>query len=222
MVPFETVFEAAATRAGGAAALETRMPVPKSAAELRGVDDDRYLSLMSRRVFRAGLKQSLVDAKWPAFEDAFMGFDPKRVRAMNDEALEALLSEKRLIRHGPKMRAVMRNAAAVCALAEDTGGVGAYLADWPASAIVGLWDDIAKRFTQMGGRSAPVFLRMAGKDTFLLTDDVARALVRWGAIEGEPTGKAGRALVQAAFNRWAEESARPLSQISMALALSAG
>lgn len=222
MVPFETVFEAAAKRAGGAAALETRMPVPKSAAELRGVGDDRYLSLMSRRVFRAGLKHSLVDAKWPAFEDAFMGFDPKRVRAMSDEALEAFLGDKRLIRHGPKMRSVMRNAAAVCALAEDTGGVGAYLADWPASAIVGLWDDIAKRFTQMGGRSAPVFLRMAGKDTFLLTDDVARALVRWGAIEGEPTGKAGRARVQAAFNRWAKESARPLSHISMALALSAG
>ena len=94
MVPFETVFAAAAARAGGAAALETRLPAPKSAAELRGVADDRYLSLMSRRVFRAGLKHSLVDAKWPAFEDAFMGFDPRRVHAMSDEALEALLGNR--------------------------------------------------------------------------------------------------------------------------------
>ncbi|MDP6603191.1 MAG: DNA-3-methyladenine glycosylase I [Rhodospirillales bacterium] len=222
MVPFETVFEAAATRAGGAAALEARLPAPKSAAELRAIGDDRYLSLMSLRVFRAGLKHSLVDAKWPAFEDAFMGFEPKRVHAMSDEAMEALLGDKRLIRHGPKMRAVMRNAAAVRALVADTGGFGTYLAVWPATEIVGLWDDIAKRFTQMGGRSAPVFLRMVGKDTFLLTDDVARALVHWGAIEEAPTGKAARALVQAAFNCWAEESARPLSQISMALAFSVG
>ena len=220
MVPFETVFAAAAARAGGAAALETRFPAPKSAAELRGVADDRYLSLMSRRVFRAGLKHSLVDAKWPAFEDAFMSFDPRRVHAMSDEALEALLGDKRLIRHGPKMRAVHRNAAAVCAFAADTGGVGAYLADWPATGIVGLWDDIAKQFAHMGGRSAPTFLRMAGKVTFLITPDVAGALAHWGALEEAPTGKAGCARVQAAFNRWAEESARPLSQISMALALS--
>ena len=35
--------------------------------------DDRYLSDMwPRRIFRAGLKYSLVDGKWPAFEEVFM------------------------------------------------------------------------------------------------------------------------------------------------------
>ena len=72
----------------------------------------------------------------------------------------------------------------------------------------------------MGCRSAPGFLCMAGKDTFLLTTDVAHSLVHWGAIEVEPAGKAARARVQAAFNRWAEGGPRPLSQISMAIALS--
>ena len=79
---------------------------------------------------------------------------------------------------------------------------------------------IAKRFKQMGGKSAPYFLRMAGRDTFILTDDVVRAMNRWGAIDGEAKGKRGLQAAQEAFDAWAEESGRPLCQISMILALS--
>ena len=220
MTDFRTIQEAAAARNGGAEALEALLPVPKPAAELRALGDDRYLSLMALRVFRAGLKHSLVDAKWPAFEAAFLGFEPRRVRAMNDEEVEALMGDKRLIRHGPKIKSVRANAAAICGLAEETGGFGAYLADWPGSRVVELWDDIAKRFTQMGGNSTPAFLRMAGKDTFVPTPDVLKALEHWGALEGSSTGKAGRARIQAAFNDWAETTGRPLCQLSMILARS--
>ena len=96
--PFATILEAARTRQG-AAALEARLPAPKTAAQLTAVGDDRYLSQMSLRIFRAGLKHSLVDAKWPAFEAVFDGFDPRRVRAMSDEALEGLMGDARLIRN---------------------------------------------------------------------------------------------------------------------------
>ncbi len=138
--------------------------------------DDRYLSLMSLRIFRAGLKHAMVDARWPAFEEAFQGFEPRRVRMMSDEDLDALLTDRRLIRHAAKMHAVRANAAALCDLGEDKGGFGAYLAGWPGAEVVGLWDDLAERFSHLGGNSGPYFLRMAGKDTFLLTGDVARAL----------------------------------------------
>ncbi|MDH3912870.1 MAG: DNA-3-methyladenine glycosylase I [Rhodospirillales bacterium] len=220
MTDFRSILEAARARAGGADALEKGLPVPETDEALRGRGDDRYLSLMSLRVFRAGLKHSMVDTKWPAFEEAFFGFELRRVRAMSDEAMERLLGDKRLIRHGRKIMAVRNNAAAICALAEETGGFGAYLADWPASRIVELWDDLAKRFSQMGGNSGPRFLRMVGKDTFVLTDDVVRALNHWGSIDGTPKGKAARARAQDAFNRWASEAGRPLCQISMILARS--
>ena len=220
MTTFQTIEQAATARA--AEALRDRLPVPKSAAELRALDDDRYLSLMSLRVFRAGLKHSMVDPKWPAFEEAFLGFDPRRVRAMSDEDLDVLLADTRLIRHGRKMHAVRDNAAAICALWDAKGGVGAYLADWPWERIVELWDDLGKRFSQLGGNSGPVFLRMAGKDTFILTDDVVRGLNQWGAFEGMPKGKGARRQVQEVFNRWAEESGKPLCQLSMTLALSTG
>ncbi|MBX6369479.1 MAG: DNA-3-methyladenine glycosylase I, partial [Rhodospirillales bacterium] len=105
MTGFDAIEKAALKRLGREE-LQRRLPQPKSAAELRAVPDDRYLSLMSLRVFRAGLKHSLVDAKWPAFEEAFFGFAPKRVAAMSDEALENLLKDERLIRHWGKLKSV--------------------------------------------------------------------------------------------------------------------
>ena len=83
---FAPILETARTRLG-ASALEARLTQPRSAAELKAVPDDRYLSQMELRIFRAGLKHSLVDAKWPAFEEAFHGFEPRRVRAMSDDAV---------------------------------------------------------------------------------------------------------------------------------------
>jgi 3-methyladenine DNA glycosylase Tag len=123
------------------------------------------------------------------------------------------------------MHAVRANAAAICAIADEAGSFGAYLAGWPGAEAVGLWDDLAKRFSHLGGNSGAYFLRMAGKDTFLLTGDVARALqhwgVPWGAVDKPPKGKGDRRRVQATFNGWTAETGRPLCRLSMILALSA-
>lgn len=219
MTGFEEI-EAAAVMRYGREPMEARLAHPKSAAELAATPDDRLLSLMSLRIFRAGLKHSVVDARWPAFEEAFEGFDVERCAALWDERLEELLADRRLIRHLPKMRAVRANAAAILALRKEAPGLGAWLAAWPAGEVVGLWDELARRFSQLGGNSAPYFLRMAGKDTFMLTDHVTRGLVRWGAVEEGLRGKALARAAQAAFSRWQEECRRPFCQISQILAMS--
>jgi 3-methyladenine DNA glycosylase Tag len=216
---FASILEAAHTRLG-AAALEARLPQPRSPAELKAAADDRYLSQMSLRIFRAGLKHSVVDAKWPAFEDVFDRFEPRRVRAMPDEALEALLADSRLIRHWGKLKAVRDNAAAMITIAEEHGSFGAWLADWPGRNIVELWETLAKRFSQMGGNSGPSFLRMVGKDTFILTYAVTAALKHWGAVDAPPKNRKDRAAVQSCFNAWAAETGRPLCQLSLILAAS--
>ncbi len=217
--PFATILDAARQR-HGAAALEARLPQPKSAEALTAVADDRYLSQMSLRVFRAGLRHSVVDAKWPAFEAAFFAFDLRRVRVMPDESLEALLGNTGLIRHWGKLKSVRDNAAAMLAISEEHGGFGAWLAAWPSANIVGLWEALAKQFSQMGGNSGPMFLRMVGKDSFVLSPSVTAALRRWGAIAAPPKNRQDRAAVQSHFNAWAGETGLPLCQLSMILALS--
>ncbi|HSR63952.1 MAG TPA: DNA-3-methyladenine glycosylase I [Gammaproteobacteria bacterium] len=220
MIAFQTIYEEALFREGSESALKSRLPVPLVPAELRKKDDAWYLSLMSRRIFRAGLKHSMVDAKWPVFEEAFHGFDIDRVRMMSDENLEALMADRRLIRHWGKLRAVRQNAQAMYDLRSERKSIGQYLAGWPTDHIVDLWHDLKNRFSQLGGNSGPYFLRMSGKDTFLLTDYVNQALLKWSAVQAIPRGKRALQNVQEIFNQWSDESQRPLCQVSMILALS--
>lgn len=218
MRDYKWLHEFCLNRFGSAKALEAMLPQPRSDAELRALSDDRYLSLMSLRIFRAGLKHSLVDAKWPAFEEVFFGFDPEKVVLMGAERLESLMQDARLIRHLGKLKSVPRNAQFILDVRREKGSFGALIADWPVSDIVGLWKYLAKRGNQLGGLSAPRFLRMVGKDTFVPTDDMVAALKAQGVIDKAPTSQKDLAAVQVAFNQWQAESGRPLCQLSVMLA----
>ena len=218
MRDYKWLHEFCLNRFGSAQALEAMLPQPRSDAELRALSDDRYLSLISLRIFRAGLKHSLVDAKWPAFEEVFFGFDPEKVVLMGAERLENLMQDARLIRHLGKLKSVPRNAQFILDVRREKGSFGALIADWPVSDIVGLWKYLAKHGSQLGGLSAPRFLRMVGKDTFVPTDDTVAALKAQGVIDKAPTSLKDLAAVQAAFNQWQVESGRPLCQLSVMLA----
>ncbi|MDD2046340.1 DNA-3-methyladenine glycosylase I [Pseudomonas putida] len=218
MRDYQWLHEYCLNRFGSAAALEAHLPQAKSAEQLRAISADRYLSTLALRVFRAGLKHSLVDAKWPAFEEVFFGFDPHKVVLMGAEHLERLMQDTRIIRHLGKLKSVPRNAQMILDVEKEKGSFGALIADWPVTDIVGLWKYLAKHGNQLGGLSAPRFLRMVGKDTFIPTDDMSAALIAQDIIDKPPTSQRDLALVQAAFNRWHAESGRPLCQLSVMLA----
>ncbi|HWR80119.1 MAG TPA: DNA-3-methyladenine glycosylase I [Pseudomonas sp.] len=218
MRDYKWLHEYCLNRFGSAAQLEAHLPQPRPDSELRAITDDRYLSLIALRVFRAGLKHSLVDAKWPAFEAAFFGFAPDKVVLMGEEHLERLMQDKRIIRHLGKLKSVPRNAQFILDVAHEKGSFGELIAGWPVSDIVGLWKYLARHGSQLGGLSAPRLLRMIGKDTFVPTDDVVAALKAQGVVDKAPTSLKELAAVQSAFNTWQQQSGKPLCQLSVMLA----
>ncbi len=220
MQTFETIYEGALDRKGGVEALETLLPIPRTQKELKKLLDEFCLSNMCRRIFQAGLNRKIIDNKWPAFEEVFHQFDINAVRMMSDDALQNLMDDKRIVRHWGKIQSVRHNAQTIYELNEEQGGFVNYLAEWPSDNIVEFWDVLKKRFKQLGGASGPYFLRRIKKDTFFLTQDVIRAMARWGAIDEEPKNKKQKKHVQDCMNVWQEESQRPYCQISMILAQS--
>lgn len=222
MEDFADIEARAAGRKGGQAALEELLPNCKSTKELAAIPDDRYLSEMTKRVFQAGFVWRVVEDKWPAFEAAFHGFHPGRVAMLDDEALDAMMSDTGLIRNYKKLETARRNAGFVIDVAREHGSFGRFVADWPVEDITGLWQVLKARASRLGGSSGAYMLRFVGKDTFLLSDDVVTALIAQGVVEKQPTGKAALKSVQGAFNRWRSQSGRPLCQISRILACSVG
>ncbi|MCF8468962.1 MAG: DNA-3-methyladenine glycosylase I [Sneathiella sp.] len=222
MVSFKEIRAKAEMNAGGAVELAARMPDIRKDSDLRKILTAEAFSEMSFRIFSTGLNQTMVRGKWPAFEAAFHGFEPTKVSFMSEDDIAALMDNTAIIRHLGKIRATHHNALALVALEKEYGSLGNYLADWPSSDIIGLYEDIKKRFKQLGGNSGPYFVRMMGKDGFILTPDVVTALNKLGVASGKLTAKKDQAAVQAAFNAWHAESGAPYAHISRTLAIWTG
>lgn len=203
-------------------AMEAFLPRALPPDELKRKGDDRYLSAMTQRIFQAGMQHSVVDAKWPAFEDAFSGFTPSAMALLSEADLEGHMQNARIVRHLAKLRTIPINARFILNVCEEQhSSFGAFIADWPVADIIGLWRLLAKRGARLGGRSGAGFLRLVGKDTFLLTSHVTARLAAAGVITREPVNQRELQAVQDAFNALQQNSSgRPLCQLSAMLALS--
>lgn len=226
MTSFNAIYQDAVAQKGSQATLNAllndRLQTPASSEELAAIPDDRYLSMMSLRIFRAGLKHSLVDAKWPAFEKAFHQFNILGNAHLSDEAIAEHMENTDLIRHLGKIKSIRTNAAFILRTAEEHGSFGQFIANWPVTDITGLWEHLKKHGSQLGGASGAYFLRMMNKDTFIFTKDVVTALKARNIIDKQPTAKRDLHTVQESFNTWNEESGWPMSRISLLLALTVG
>lgn len=221
-VSFKSIRERAEKRKGGAKVVASLLPRKPNNKALAKVPDDRVLSDMAARVFSAGFVWDVIDKKWPAFEEAFLGFNPKRLLFQPAEFWEKLTSDKRIVRHPQKIKSVRDNARFVTEIAAEHGSFGKFLAAWPADDQVGLMELLGKRGVRLGGFSGQYFLRFLGWDAFVLSGDVLLCLRDSGVAIGTGTSKKDLRAAQAQFNAWAKESGLPIAHISRICALSIG
>ncbi|WP_127598753.1 DNA-3-methyladenine glycosylase I [Nitratireductor alexandrii] len=213
----------AADRKGGEAVLATLLPMVPENAAVAAIPDDRVLSTMANRVFCAGFVWRVIEQKWPGFEEAFLGFDPRRLLFQPDEFWHDLAGDARIVRNPQKIRSVRDNAAFVDRISREHGGFGRFLADWPADDQVGLMAFLAKNGSRLGGNTGQYLLRWLGWDCFIVSRDMAAALRDAGLdIAESPSSKKDLAAIQAQLNAWRAETGLPYVHLSRILAMSIG
>lgn len=218
---FDEILNIAISATGSREILSERLPRPLSSSNLQEIKDDRFLSMISRCIFRAGFVWKVVDKKWANFEKTFLNFNPLAVAYLSDDRLEEIASDKSIIRNFTKILATRTNAAYVIEKQDEHGSFSKYIADWPEHKIVNLWFEMKRDGSRLGGMTGPMILRSMGKDTFLPTTDVIDALTKYGFVKTHSNGsKKDLERVQEIFNLLREESNLSLSQISKVLALS--
>ena len=223
MTPFKTIRARAEKRKGGAEALARLMPPKLDLNALSKLRDNRVLAEMTKRVFSAGFAWSVIETKWPGFEEAFLGFEPSRLTFEPDEFWHKLTMDARIVRNGAKIMSVRENARFVLDVAKEHGSFGKFLAGWPPSDEVGLLELLAKRGNRLGGNSGQMLLRFLGYDAFVATKDVAACLRDAGLdIAAAPTSKRDLAKIQEQFNAWAKETGLPYRHLSLICAMSIG
>ncbi|RJT32087.1 DNA-3-methyladenine glycosylase I [Mesorhizobium waimense] len=223
MADFQKIRARAAKRKGGEAALVSLLgPMPDNAAVAK-VTDDRILSTMAERVFAAGFVWRVVEQKWPGFEEAFLGFEPKRLLFQPDDFWHDLASDRRIVRNPQKIKSVRDNAAFVECVSREHGGFGKFLAAWPADDQVGLMAWLGKHGSRLGGNTGQYFLRWLEWDAFIVSSDMAAALRDAGLDMAEsPTSKKDFDKIQAQINIWVAQTGLPRRHISRILAMSIG
>ena len=219
MTSFQSIYDIAAKNRGSEELLEAILPKHKTPETLAELTDDRYLSMMTRCVFRAGFVWRVIDNKWPGFESAFSNFNPMAVAHFSDERLEELAQDRSIVRNFTKIVSVRNNAVYVLDKQRSHGSFGAFIAEWPTNNITGLWLELKKKGCRLGGNSGPMMLRSMGKDTFLMTKDVCAALVNHGFVDKiSPTSQRDLKQVESVFGALRDQSGRSLCEISRILA----
>ena len=221
MQSFDAIYKRACKRHGGEGEVASQLSTPKSKAALKKIPDDRWLAGMTRAVFQAGFSWKVIDNKWSGFEEAFEGFVPPRVAFYADEDLERLVSDKRIVRNGAKIKATITNARLVTELVQEHGSAGAFFANSKPENYIDLLEVLKKRGSYLSGGSARYFLRFSGVDSWIMSSSVVAALKQAGVVDKAPTSKKALKATQDAFNLWRKESGRSLTEISRVLALSA-
>jgi 3-methyladenine DNA glycosylase Tag len=121
---------------------------PQSAAD--------YLAVMARAIFQAGLKWAVIEAKWPAYERLFEGFDPARVALFDEFDVERIGSDPGIVRTRKRVAAVVANARTMLALAAEHGDFARYLRSFDSYAALSA--DLKKRFAFLGELGVYYFL----------------------------------------------------------------
>ncbi|WP_117234670.1 DNA-3-methyladenine glycosylase I [Vibrio maerlii] len=219
---FEAIYQRAAERKGGEAALEAMLSIPLSKEELATIPNDRWLSAFSMKVFQSGISWKVVRNKWPNFEELFFDFRIEPLLMLSDEHWDIKSEDKRIIRHHAKVMSIKANAQMIYEASIKHGSFGQMVAEWPSEDITGLWLYLKKHGNRLGGNTGPYTLRQMGVDTFILSGDVEAYLRNCKIIEGGKDTKRSLQATSDAFAHWQAESGRSLTEISQIIAFSTG
>lgn len=220
---FSSILARAEERKGGTAAVEHLLSSPRSTSQLANIPEDRYLSAMTRCINRAGFSWKVIDRKWPEFEEAFFGFKVDTLALLSDEQWEAYLDDRRVVRSGQKIKALRDNVSFLYDLRYTDKGIAKLIAQWPPEDQFGLLALLKKRGSRLGGNTGQYFLRMMGKDAYVISRDVILCLQSAGLdIKDSPSSQREHKLIQAAFNEWHQQSGLCFTHLSQISAYSNG
>jgi DNA-3-methyladenine glycosylase I len=127
--------------------------------------DSAYFENLSRCVFQSGLNWATIASRWPAFREAFEGFEIARVAGYGAGDIARLMGDASIIRNRNKILATLHNAREFERIIKESGSVPAWLDGLDKSNnYQGVIRRISSRFKHVGATSVPLWLYSVGED----------------------------------------------------------
>ena len=144
--------------------------------------DKDYFETLTRAVF-SGIKNGIIEERWPAISNAFSGFDFHKVADYDENKLHELMENEKIIRHEGKIKATIFNAKKMVEIVEQYGSFANYLNSFPS--IDGLIEKLQgyySGFKSIGEKNVFEFLKEIGFSTIKPDLQVRKVFLRLGLI----------------------------------------
>ena len=144
--------------------------------------DRDYFETLTRSVF-SGIRNNIIEDRWTAISDAFSNFDFHKVADYDENKLQELMENEKIIRHEGKIKATIFNAKKIVEIVEQYGSFANYLNSFPS--IDGLIEKLQgyySGFKSIGEKNVFEFLKEIGFSTIKPDLQVRKVFLRLGLI----------------------------------------
>ena len=104
-------------------------------SRIRPDGDNGYFEELTKAIFWSGFNWRVVHEKWPAFQQAFDGFNLETVASYGQEDIDRLSNDGSIVRNRRKILGAIDNARRTLELVEEHGSFFRYLHLWTAWTI---------------------------------------------------------------------------------------
>jgi endonuclease III len=144
--------------------------------------DKDYFETLTRAVF-SGIRNGIIEERWPAISNAFSRFDFYKVAEYDEEKVQELIENKKIIRHEGKIKATIFNAKKMVEIVEQYGSFKNYLSSFPSvDSLIEKLQGYYAGFKGIGERNVYEFLKEIGFSTIKPDLQVRKVFLRLGLM----------------------------------------
>ncbi len=134
-------------------------------SRIRPDGDNGYFEELTKAIFRSGFNWRVVHEKWPAFQQAFDGFNLETVAFYGQEDIDRLSNDRSIVRNRRKILGTIDNARRTLELVEEHGSFLRYLRSLDGLDYHETVAALTGQFVGLGRTGAFVFLRCVDEET---------------------------------------------------------
>lgn len=147
--------------------------------------DRDYFETLTRTVF-SGIRNNIIEDRWPAISNAFSDFDFHKVAEYDEKDVRESMENDKIIRHSGKIKATIFNAKKMVEIIRQYGSFKNYINSFPSiDSLVEKLQGYYDGFKGIGERNVYEFLKEIGFSTIKPDLQVRKVFLRLGLIGGK-------------------------------------
>jgi endonuclease III len=144
--------------------------------------DRDYFETLTRAVF-SGIRNNIIEDRWSAIKYAFSDFDFYEIAKYDENKLQELMENDRIIRHEGKIKATIFDAMRMVEIIRQYGSFKNYLNSFPSvDSLIEKLQGYYDGFKGIGERNVYEFLKEIGFSTIKPDLQVRKVFLRLGLI----------------------------------------